>query len=125
MLDFDVITVQAEDSGRLKVLPSHGAARITHIIPVPVGACPRSRNPLSGDLELSYRPQTKVVEIVSLHQFMRDACDAGEGKPRSAESLARYVAAACAEALDRTVAYRMRIEVRPKSTLVIEGVVTG
>ena len=72
-----------------------------------------------------YRPREQVVEIVSLHQFMRYACDVGEGKPRSAESLARYVATACAEALDRTVAYRMCIEVRPESKLVIEGVVTG
>ena len=114
-MDFQEITNQAEKAGELAVLSSHGARRITHILPMPTGLCPRSGNPTGGELTLSYS-SPMAVEVVSLHQYLRTPKAA-----RSSEGWALEVASAVASAVRRTVTYKMDITLNPDQRLVVEG----
>ena len=106
----------------LHTMPSDGASTVRHRLSVPVGACPFSRNPLRGWIEIRYAPAGKVLEVVSLHAYILWCAGAGEGAPQSAEGIAARVAADCAAALGTPARVMLVLMVRPgPQRLVIEA----
>ncbi len=109
-----------EPSG-LYSMPSEGASAIRHRLPVPVGACPFSRNPIRGWIEIRYIPAGRALEVVALDRYIRWCAGGGEGAPMSAEGIAARVQADCAAALGCDVRVMLVLLVRPgPQRLVIE-----
>lgn len=97
----------------LAIMPSHGASLVEHILPVPIGMCPRSKNPLSGTLTLRYVPRAHAIEIVSLTKLVA-TIHRSEGGPRSSEGWARAIADLVAKALPGVeITYLMELVVAP------------
>ena len=106
----------------LHTMPSGGAAVIRHRLSVPVGACPFSRNPIRGWIEIRYAPAGKGLEVVSLYSYVLWCAGAGEGAPQSAEGIAARVAADCTAALGTPARVTLVLMVRPgPQRLVIEA----
>lgn len=117
MSEFDQITNQATEREGLYLLPAHGANHLKHVIPLPSGMCPRSRNPKSGTLTLEYSPlvnneEDMALEVVSLWRVVSTLHTQKDG-PRSAESLARRVALMAATSLGVAVHYELDILLSP------------
>lgn len=105
----------------LSTVPAHGADRIEHEVPVPVGMCPRSGNPTAGTITLSYECLIdQVVEVVSLHQFIEKA-HKGKDAPRSSEAWAQRIAKEVATAVRGRVDYVLDIDLVPAQSLVVRG----
>lgn len=104
--------------GTLHVLAAQGAGMVEHRIPVPPGACPVSRNPLSGEVIVRYRPLDVVAEVVSLYQFVQGA--ASPGGSRNVEGLAQQIHQECRAALgvDVTVELTLRVQPGPQTYVV-------
>lgn len=98
---------------RLRTVPAHGAAELTHVLTVPRGACPVSGNPLSGTLTLRYQPGAVVIEVVTLHAALAWACSAAPGAPRSVEALATWAAKEASMAVGVPVVAIVDLIVRP------------
>lgn len=109
------VTLRSRGAGAagLRVVAAHNVSHIEHILRVPRGACPVSRNPLSGTLSISYQPTGVSLEVVSLHDAIAWACNGGPGAPRSAEELALWVARTCCDALGVPVSVGLRLILRP------------
>ena len=101
------------DGCRLHVLPALGAGSVSHALPVPAGACPVSRNPIGGTLEVSYRPASVVAEVVSLHQLLSYATTEHPEGARSMEGLACWIRREVALALGVPVAVRLTLTIMP------------
>lgn len=109
------------DSTGLYTMPSEGAGVIRHRLSVPVGACPFSRNPIRGWIEIRYTPAGRALEVVSLHGYIQWCAGAGEGAPQSAEGIAARVHSDCAAALGCGVRVVLVLLVRPgPQRLVVE-----
>lgn len=96
---------------QLHVLPAQGAGQVEHRVPVPPGACPVSRNPISGDAVVRYQPADVVAEVVSLHQLVQLA--ATPGTSRNVEGLAAWLHGQCRLALGVPVEVELTLHVRP------------
>jgi len=112
----------AVDGSLLRLVDAAGATRIEHVLTVPRGACPVSRNPLGGTLTLSYEPAGRALEVVSLHDALAWACGPAKGSPTSAEGLALWAAKTAAAALGVPVTARLVLLLRPgNQTLTVES----
>lgn len=108
------------DAG-LYTMPSEGASIIRHRLAVPVGACPFSRNPIRGWIQIAYQPAGRALEVVALDRYIRWAAGGGDGAPASAEAIAARVHGDCAAALGCTVRVMLVLIVRPgPQRLVVE-----
>ena len=107
------VTGMASGLERMKVVPSHGSSRIRHILPMPVGACPVSRNPISGTVAIAYRPPGMALEVVSLADALAWATGRNEGAPRSVEELAAWLAREACASLGAPVAVRLDLIINP------------
>ena len=103
----------AHDGSRLLTVESNGAHRVRHEVPVPPGACPVSRNPISGVAIIIYRPAGCVLEVVSITQALAWATGGGDGAPRSVEQLAAWLARECMVSLGVAVAVRVDLQINP------------
>jgi hypothetical protein len=100
-------------SAGLRVVAAHHVSRIDHVLRVPRGACPVSRNPIGGTLAISYMPAGSALEVVSLHNALVWACSGGAGAPRSAEELSAWAARESAKALGVPVTVTLDLTLRP------------
>jgi hypothetical protein len=109
------VTLRSRTAGSagLRVVGAHDVSRIEHILRVPRGACPVSRNPLGGTLTLTYSPAGAALEVVSLHGALAWACSGRAGAPRSAEELAAWAARESANALGVPVTVTLDLTLRP------------
>jgi hypothetical protein len=104
---------RAAGSAGLRVVVAHHVTRIDHVLRVPHGACPVSRNPIGGTLTLGYVPAGSALEVVSLHAALAWACSGQPGAPRSAEELAAWAARESAKALGVPVVATLDLTLRP------------
>jgi hypothetical protein len=98
---------------RIRLVPSHGARHVTHELPMPVAACPVSRNPLSGTVRVEYSRALGALEVVSLHDALAWACSGDPDAPRSVESLADWLARECRIAVGVPVTVTLDLVVNP------------
>jgi 7-cyano-7-deazaguanine reductase len=87
----------------LETMPCpQGIHRQAHIIPLPA-MCPISRNPGPGSfVMLSYEPCDLVLEVYSVHQYLRSFIG-GKGKIRTMEETITRIATDIQEALQTPV----------------------
>lgn len=107
---------------RLRVVDSFGVSEVSHVLDVPRGACPVSRNPIDGTATITYKPVGASVEVVSLHAAMAWACGRNPGAPNSVEQLATWLATETATATAATVSVRLDLLVRPHQRLAVVAV---
>lgn len=109
------ITVRAYRTGESMVLalPAYGARHVEHILQFPIGACPVSRNPLSGDITVSYDPDTHVAEVASLFDAVAWACSNVAGTPSSVEEFASWLRAEVRSAVVVDVSVVVSVVVNP------------
>ena len=98
---------------RLHVLPALGASRVVHVLSVPRGACPVSRNPLGGSVRITYRPRDVVAEIVSLDQLVKHGARVNPGQARSVEGLGAWLHGELVRALGVEAELVLTVEVMP------------
>jgi NADPH-dependent 7-cyano-7-deazaguanine reductase QueF len=80
-----------------------------HTLPLTVGACPVSGNPLSGRVSVSYASAGPVLEVVALLALLRDV----ERTAGAVEPIASELATRCSRALGVPVAVSLRVDVMP------------
>lgn len=106
------------------VVPATGIALVRHTLPAPRGACPVSRNPVGGTVQISYVPKDTSLEVVSLQSALGWACARNPGAPQSVEQLARWLATEANLALGVQVRVVVDLQVRPgPQQLLVECVV--
>ena len=96
-------------------------ARVSHLLRVPSGACPFSRNPIFGLVRLTYAPSGLTLEVVSLHQYLRDIVRPDADHPRSVEGLAARIAVDASAAVGVPVAVELMLVVRPWQVLQVRA----
>ena len=113
-----MITTQAtmHPSG-LATVPAAGICTSTHIVPVPSGACPVSRNPILGVAILRYEPVGCALEVVALTDYMRQIVRPLPGHPRNVEGLAARIAVDAGAALGCPVSVELILLVWPLQIL--------
>lgn len=104
-------TASVIEGTRVQTVPAHCADIVIHELPMVVGACPVSRNPVSGTVRVRYAPRSGpdpwvVCEVVSLHEALAFACSGDETAPRSVESLAAWLG----DQVFKAVRVRVRVE---------------
>ena len=109
------ITARAElrPGSRIVTVDAHGCGKIRHVLPVVPGACPVSKNPISGTASIVYRPNGRALEAVSLFDAFRWAMSGAREAPRSVEDLARWLAVEACAAVGVQVAVRLDIIINP------------
>lgn len=116
-------TASQADGTRLHTVKAHDVALVRHELPIPVGACPVSRNPESGTVAIEYRPDRVVAEVVSLHDALAWACSGHQDAPRSVEALAMWLCDQLHRACGVAVRVRLDLQVRPgPQRLVVDAV---
>ncbi len=110
MMDFDEVTKAATVTDGLGVLPGCGATAHEHIIPLPLGMCPRSKNPIGGTISIRYQCD-EALEVVTLFRFLKSASKA-EGV-RRLEGWGEHVTKACAKRLGSVVWATVDAEISP------------
>lgn len=109
------ITTRAEHrpGGRIVTVDAHGCGKIRHVMPVTPGACPISKNPISGTASIIYHPAGRALEAVSLFDALRWAMSGARDAPRSVEDLARWLAVEACAAVGVPVAVRLDLLINP------------
>jgi len=92
-------------------------ARMSHLLRVPSGACPFSRNPVFGVARLTHAPAGLTLEVVALHRYMREIVRPAADHPRSVEGLAARIAADASAAVGVPVTVELTLLVRPWQVL--------
>ena len=92
-------------------------ARVAHLLRVPSGACPFSRNPMLGLARLTYAPAGLTLEVVALHRYMQEIVRPASDHPRSVEGLATRIALDASAAVGVPVAVELTLLVRPWQVL--------
>ena len=92
-------------------------ASVAHLLRVPSGACPFSRNPVLGLARLTYAPAGLTLEVVALHRYMQEIVRAAAGHPRSVEGLAERIVVDASAAVGVPVAVELTLLVRPWQVL--------
>jgi len=88
-------------------------ARVEHLLRVPSGACPFSRNPVFGLARLTYAPATLTLEVVALDRYMQDIVRPAPDHPRSVEALALRIATDASAAVNVPVTVDIVLLIRP------------
>lgn len=109
------ITTRAErqPGSRIVTVDASGCNKIRHVLPVVPGACPVSKNPLSGTASVIYHPIGRALEAVSLFDALRWAMSGARDAPRSVEDLARWLAVEACAAVGVPVAIRLDLIINP------------
>ena len=97
----------------LHVLSAMGAASVEHVLNMPRGACPVSKNPVSGTIRIAYQPTQVVIELVSLHRVVEHAARHNPDEARSVEGLARWLHRQLEAAVDVPVVVELDVVVMP------------
>jgi hypothetical protein len=92
-------------------------AHVAHLLRVPSGACPFSRNPVLGLARLTYASAGLTLEVVALHRYMQEIVRPAVDHPRSVEGLAARIAADASAAVGVPVAVELTLLVRPWQVL--------
>ena len=93
------------------------AANVTHLLRVPSAACPFSRNPVLGLVQLRYAPTGRTLEVVALHRYLREIIRPDQDHPRSVEGLAARIAVDTSAAVGVPVAVDLLLLIRPWQVL--------
>ena len=109
------ITTRAEHQpgSRIATVDASGCGKIRHVLPVVPGACPISKNPLSGTASVLYHPSGRALEAVSFFDALRWAMSGARDAPRSVEDLARWLAVEACAAVGVAVAVRLDLIINP------------
>ena len=92
-------------------------ASVAHLLRVPSGACPFSRNPVLGLARLTYAPAGLTLEVVALHRYMQEIVRPAPDHPRSVEGLAARIAVDASAAVGVPVTVELVLLVRPWQVL--------
>ena len=112
----------------LKTQPNSTQGFLTeqHILNIPP-CCPVSKNPQSGNITISYKPQGKSLEVGSLyayiHSFVGGYHVAGVLVVRDMEGMIQRIATDCADALGVDVEVIADLQIVPKQRVVMQGIV--
>ncbi len=103
------VTRRATTVGPVSIIQAAPGLSMRHTLPLTVGACPVSANPLSGRVSVSYVSAGPVLEVVALLALLRDV----ERTAGAVEPIASDLAAQCSRALGVPVTVHLCADVMP------------